>query len=372
MHQSQHFVRVDFERFKAFNKFTLHLRQFNVLVGPNNSGKSTILAAFRMLAAAMRKATSRKAEVVTGPHGDTRGYYVDLSALSVAEENIYYNYDDSHDASVRFHLSNGNSLLLYFPSGVGRCNLITDSPKRCDTPSTFRSQFNCPIGFVPILGPVEQHEQLYEKEAARLALFSYQAARNFRNISYHYPEAFDEFRATLVRTWPGMDIQPPEVDRSHRKPRLHMFCPEERIPREICWAGFGFQVWCQMLTHLIQSRDKVLFLIDEPDIYLHSESQRQLLGLLRNLGPDILIATHSTEIVTEAEPDEIVLINKSRKGARRLTNPADLFEVFHLLGSNLNPILTQLARTKRAVFLEGKDFQILGKFAHKLKNAKLD
>ncbi len=91
-----------------------------------------------------------------------------------------------------------------------------------------------------------------------------------------------------------------------------MFCPESRIPREIFWAGFGFQVWCQMLTHLIQSGNSSVFLIDEPDIYLHSDLQRQLLGLLRNLGPDILIATHSAEIIAEAEPDDIVLINKQQ------------------------------------------------------------
>jgi predicted ATPase len=52
------FVRVDFSRFKAFDRFSIQLRHFNILVGPNNSGKSTILAAFRILAAAMRKATS--------------------------------------------------------------------------------------------------------------------------------------------------------------------------------------------------------------------------------------------------------------------------------------------------------------------------
>ncbi|WP_352523403.1 MULTISPECIES: AAA family ATPase [unclassified Mesorhizobium] len=68
-----------------------------------------------------------------------------------------------------------------------------------------------------------------------------------------------------------MDIEKPIVDYSHKNARLYMFCPESRIPREIFWAGFGFQVWCQMLTHLIQSSNNSLFLIDEPDIYLHSE-----------------------------------------------------------------------------------------------------
>jgi predicted ATPase len=51
MTELHHFVRVDFHRFKAFSTFALHLRHFNILVGPNKSGKSTILAAFRILAA---------------------------------------------------------------------------------------------------------------------------------------------------------------------------------------------------------------------------------------------------------------------------------------------------------------------------------
>lgn len=163
-----------------------------------------------------------------------------------------------------------------------------------------------------------------------------------------------------------MDIESPCVDTSHEKPRLHMFCPETRIPREIFWAGFGFQVWCQMLTHLIQSGDKSLFMIDEPDIYLHSDLQRQLLGLLRNLGPDIIIAIHSTEIISEADSDDIILINKSKRDGKRIKHPSQLWEVFSALGSNLNPILTQLAKTRRAVFVEGDDFQVISKFAQKL------
>ena len=163
-----------------------------------------------------------------------------------------------------------------------------------------------------------------------------------------------------------MDIQPPEIDTTHGRARLHMFCPEDRIPREIFWAGFGFQVWCQMLTHLIQSSETSLFMIDEPDIYLHSDLQRQLLNLLRDLGPDILIATHSTEIITEAETDDILLVDKRRRAARRIWHPSELQQVFATLGSNLNPILTQLVKTRRVIFVEGKDFQILGRFARKL------
>jgi AAA domain, putative AbiEii toxin, Type IV TA system len=290
-----------------------------VLVGPNNAGKSTIIAAFRILAAAMRRASTRKPEIIRSPEGKTPGYTIDLSAISVAEENIFFNYDDSEAASVKFRLSNKNELVLYFPER-NTCYLIADAQgKQIQSPSVFRSLFNCPIGFVPILGPVEHNETLLEKEAARLALFNYRAARNFRNIWYHYPEKFDAFRNALIQTWPGMDIERPKVDISHGRPRLHMFCPEERIPREIFWAGFGFQVWCQMLTHIIQSSDAALFLIDEPDIYLHSDLQRQLLGILRNMGPDILIATHSTEIITEAET--VSEANESNNEVEQISSP---------------------------------------------------
>ncbi len=360
------FTSVEFEHFKAFKRFKLPIYSFNVLVGPNNAGKSTIITAFRILAAAIRKAGARKAEVVNGPLGPTLGHRVDLAGISVADENIFFNYDDSKAAKITFHISNGHTLVLHF-SEQGSCVLIPDAQgKSCDAPGKFRRHFNCPIGFVPILGPVEADEALYGEEAARLALFNYRAARNFRNIWHHYPDKFDQFREAIKRTWPGMDISPPEVDNSHERPRLYMYCPEHRIPREIVWAGFGFQVWCQMVTHIIQSSDVSIFMIDEPDIYLHSDLQRQLMGILRNLGPDILIATHSTEIITESDIDSILVIDKAKSRPNRVRNSSQLSEVFEALGSNANPILTQLAKTRRVVFVEGKDFQVLSRFARKL------
>ncbi|CAM3182288.1 ATPase AAA-type core domain-containing protein [Sphingomonas antarctica] len=366
-----HFVAVEFYRFKAFSRFSINLRNFNVLVGPNNAGKSTVLIAFRILAAAFRRSTTRKAEFLHGPDGPVRGYSVDLTSISVAEENLFYNYNDGEAAWVKFELSSGNSLLLYFPERE-TCYLIPDAQgKSCSTPSDFKRHFRCQIGFVPILGPVEHRERLYEKEAARRALSNYGAARNFRNIWYHFPEEFDEFRALVKRTWPGMDVTPPEIDSSHERAVLHMWCPENRMPREIFWAGFGFQVWCQMLTHLLQSRRVSMFLIDEPDIYLHSDLQRQILNILRELGPDVILATHSTEIVTEAETDEIVVVDKQKARASRLKNAGQLESVFRILGSTVNPVLTQLAKTRRVIFVEGLDFQLLSRFARKLGKERL-
>jgi energy-coupling factor transporter ATP-binding protein EcfA2 len=359
----EHITSIRYNNYKTFRQYSVSINDFNILVGPNNSGKSTVIGSLKILAEALRKARSRNPVFVKGPNGSIRGYEVDLSNVPVATENVFYNYDDTTPAKVTFRLSNGAKLLLYFPER-DVCLMIPETGgKQITTTSQFKKQFDITIGFVPVLGPVEHNEQLYQKEAARLALITHRAARNYRNIWYHYPDEFDEFREQLIATWPGMDIQKPEPHYSPKKPLLHMFCPEDRIPREIFWAGFGFQVWCQMLTFIVKNKNVSLFLIDEPDIYLHSDLQRQLLTLLKNLGPDILIATHSTEIITEADPDDILLINKRARSAKRLKDPSQLKIIFGSLGSNLNPIMTQLAKTKRALFVEGKDFQILSQFA---------
>jgi hypothetical protein len=42
-----------------------------------------------------------------------------------------------------------------------------------------------------------------------------------------------------------------------------------------------------------------------------------------------------------------------------------MLDVFASLGSDMNPLLTQLAKTRRALFVEGQDFRIIARFASK-------
>lgn len=364
-----HITTVRFSHYKAFKSFVIHLHEFNVLVGPNNSGKSTIVGAFRILHEGLRKARAKSPERIEVDGVVTMGYKLSIEDLPVAAENIFHNYDDSQSATVTFKLSNDSVLKLHFPER-GVCLMVAE-PKTgaVRSPRDFRTLFDVDVAFVPILGPVDQREQLYAKEAARLALMTSGASRNFRNIWYHYPEDFDKFRELVQTTWPGMDIERPEVGAEGRQ--LFMFCPEERYPREICWSGYGFQVWCQMLTFIVKASQASLLVIDEPDIYLHSDLQRQLVALLREFGPDILIATHSTEIIAECEPTSLLNINKRKNAASRVKDVSQLKRVFAALGSNLNPTLTQLAKTRRVVFVEGLDFQLLSVFARTLGMQRL-
>ena len=121
-----------------------------------------------------------------------------------------------------------------------------------------------------------------------------------------------------------------------------------------------------MLTFIVRCKNDSLLIIDEPDIYLHSDLQRQLVGLLKSIPSDVLLATHSTEIISESDPGDLLVINKKTQSPKRIKDPLQLQSVFTALVSNLNPTLTQLAKAKRALFVEGKDFQILAAFARKL------
>lgn len=139
-----HFTSVSFHRYKGFKTFSLSLKEFNVLIGPNNCGKSTIIGAFRILAEALRKARSKKPEMVSGPNGNVLGYSIDLSAIPIATENVFYNYDESEPSSVKFHLSNDNVLMLFFPER-GICNLICNAKDKIIKNTTdFNLSYNRP------------------------------------------------------------------------------------------------------------------------------------------------------------------------------------------------------------------------------------
>jgi len=352
--------RVEFFNFKAFGYLSVSLASMNVLVGPNNSGKSTILSAFRVLSAGIKRANAKSAEIVAGPTGDVFGYIVPLEDLPFSLENVHTNYDDSQPTFVKFHFSNRNTMILYFPVGGGAMLIPERAGRAIRTPSSFRREYPCRVEAIPVLGPVEHKEVFVTQQTIQRGLSTHRASRHFRNYWYQFPQDFDVFAQIIRDTWSGMDIQPPEYNYEY----LMMFCKEDRIDRELYWAGFGFQVWCQLMTHIVRSRTADLLVIDEPEIYLHPDLQRRLLSILRDAGPDILLATHSTEIVSEADPSDILLIDKTKRAAQRLKETQQVQEAIDILGSNQNITLTQLARSRRVLFVEGPDdYRILGRFA---------
>ena len=218
---------------------------------------------------------------------------------------------------------------------------------------------------------LEHNESVLTEDTVRRALNTHRASRHFRNYWRYFPEGFNEFAALLNRTWPSMELDPPELT-APLDQKLIMICRESRVSREIFWAGFGFQIWCQLLTHISRATESTLLIVDEPEIYLHPDVQRQLLWILREIQPDILLATHSTEIMGEADAGEILLVDKGKRSAERLKDIEGVQKALEAVGSLQNLTLTQLARNRKILFVEGtNDYKVLRRFARKLGLDKL-
>ena len=340
------------------------------MVGPNNAGKSTVISAFRILDVALRKARRLKAERVPLPNGNVGfGHRVPEQQISVSLENVATDYNDQ-DSRIEFRLTNRNKLFLYFPNDGGCIFHWENEGPGANTPGKFKNAFPISIQVIPVLGPLEHEEAYVNEDTVRSSLNTHRACRHFRNYWHYFHEGWERFSDMVSSTWPGMNIRKPELDIANRK--LSMFVSEDRIDREVYWSGFGFQIWCQLLTHLSHSNEASILVIDEPEIYLHPDIQRQLLGILRSVGADILLATHSVEIMGEADPAEIILINKGSRSAKRLKDIEEVQVALESLGSAQNITLTHLARTKRIVFVEGiSDYKSIRRFARNLGYQKL-
>jgi energy-coupling factor transporter ATP-binding protein EcfA2 len=356
--------RIEFTNFKALSKYSISLGEVNVLVGPNNSGKSTIIGALRTLDSAIRFARGRAPTRVHFGEETAIGYRIPNESVPISLENVHTDYNTA-ESRVTFHLANSNALALIFESDGGCVLLPTTSNGMITSAAGFRREFAINLVIVPVLGPVEHNEKRRERATVVAGLSTHRASRQFRSYWHYYPEGFDAFAELVERTWSDMRIEAPEFDPATAE--LTMFCREGRMTREIYWVGFGFQIWCQLLTHISRATSDALIVVDEPEVYLHPDVQRQLLGILRDSGANVLMATHSSEIIAEADPSEIVMVDKRRRSGERLKNIAGVQRALESVGSAQNITLTALAKNRRVLFVEGlDDFRLLRRFARKL------
>jgi energy-coupling factor transporter ATP-binding protein EcfA2 len=139
-------------------------------------------------------------------------------------------------------------------------------------------------------------------------------------------------------------------------------------PRDIMVEGSGFLQWLSVYA-LAVTRDINVLLLDEPDAHLHPSLQAHLMDRLRSLAREnrkqVLLATHSTEILRQVDHRCIYELNK--RGHRYLTLDQQRVGLFAGLGSEYSPKIDQLRKSKRVVFVEGTfDEAILRAFATKI------
>lgn len=222
--------RIEFSNFKAFGSYSLTVGEINILVGPNNSGKSTIIGALRTLDAAVRFARTRPPTRLYIGEDTVIGYRIPEESVPISLENVQTDYNGI-EARITFFLSNGNTLALIFPEDGG-CALIPQLDGGVLTSAAiFKREFPISTVVVPVLGPVEHNEHRRERSTVVAGLSTHRASRHFRSFWHYNPEGFKSFADLIAKTWPGMSISGPECD--NVTGQLAMFCMEGRMTREL-------------------------------------------------------------------------------------------------------------------------------------------
>lgn len=140
---------------------------------------------------------------------------------------------------------------------------------------------------------------------------------------------------------------------------LNLFVEENGFKINATELGGGFQnalVIAILKAFEEKKKSGAIFLIEEPEMYLHPQMQRSLYKSLRKIGEtnQVIYSTHSTHFVTIPEYDEITLIKKfdgqTVKVKSTLTKTSALTEK---LRKELDPERNELFFAKKVLFVEG-------------------
>lgn len=125
------------------------------------------------------------------------------------------------------------------------------------------------------------------------------------------------------------------------------------------WMGHGLQMWLQTMWFLARSSQNSTVILDEPDVYMHADLQRKLIRFLKKNFNQVILATHSIEIISEVEPEDILVVDKSKNRSLYTSTVPAVQTLINTIGSMQNIGLARLWSAKKLLLVEGKDIQIL-------------
>lgn len=137
--------------------------------------------------------------------------------------------------------------------------------------------------------------------------------------------------------------------------------------RDIMAEGSGFLQWLSVYTFALSPNIDVL-LLDEPDAHLHCSLQNELLDQLKELAAkkqkQVIVATHSTEVIKSFDYRDVIHAEKGHY--HYLADEGSKTYVMSGLGTEYFLLLDAIQRHKKILFVENKwDAEILKQFCDK-------
>ncbi len=357
-------ISIHLQKFRQFADTQIITRDFNLLVGPNNCGKTTILHAIKTFFLLM--------------HGHVRfegtppkpKYHKRF--LSSAEEiaptpdtkELWYNQKIGKPISITITFDDNVSFGLSLRQQFGQIHVSTDDLPVGITAQTLKSYLGLEVAFIPGLVGVLVSEP-YSTGARRNALASQGRYSEIFRSSLHQLKKNDEDLISKINEWLsvlfGKSLSAVEFD-----PALDEYVTvkykQDDSDFDVVSSGAGLQQVIQMLTYLYINKPQIL-LIDEPDAHLHSKLQSRLGELFQKVAKDldaqVFLSTHSLDLIDTFSTEEVIVVDATKNTLSPIGSDSEL--VSTLIDADIIDVsaLSRLLSSRKIVVVEDKDQTVL-------------
>lgn len=360
-----------FRNFKGFADLEVDVGEFNVLVGPNNAGKSTLLQGIDLLFALIKLHRD-------GDRLSSSGRIMPAALLPVAGlrdlffRQIWRQANEYVEATIGAVFSDASRVEFGIRLLFGNANSRVLDHEGIDA-KHLDALIAWPAVWVPSSVGIVRDEE-YRTPARRAALIN--AGRHnevLRNLllalGQERPEEYDVLQRTLQERF-GAQLAGVAFNEFLDQFVSSDYRAEDGGRHDLYSAGSGFVQVVQLLTFILL-RDANVVLLDEPDAHLHSSLQRVVVEVLDDLSRErqmqVIISTHSKEIINFVDPTRLIFIERGGHQAAPYAADVTPMTILRSLGAIDNVDAYALVKNRRCLFVEGTDdATILGRFAAKL------
>ncbi len=356
--------------FKRISEETFEFTNFDLLVGRNNTGKSTILQAIAIWQFCVDEFQRAKRKGKSG----IQIVLPNFSALPVPEFSLLW----KDRTERRYPAKKGNKGQEYILIDIELTWLESDMQERSfgvqlryGSPQTiyaipvqgwnqFRQYDNDKvlprIAYVPPFSGLEPSEEWRDTSVIKKQVGKAQPGSVLRNLLLlvkEKPAAHGDWGeiALEVSRWFSIKLLEPQYERGVD---TLIRCEYEQAKKtyDIIAGGSGFHQTLTMLAFLY-GYNPTTILLDEPDAHLHVNLQREVLDFFKQQSVErqtqFLIATHSEELVNGVASNQIVSLHSGEPTRNRPVN-----HVLAAMADVSNQEETQLRQSAYLLYVEGE------------------
>lgn len=333
-------TRLRIRNFKRLKDADIELGKAVVLIGPNNSGKTTALQALALWEIGLRRwnekrkgrvapekrsgVTINRRDLISIPVPDANLLWRDLHVRNVERvegpegksttrtQNIRVDIivdgvTDSRSWSCGLEFDYANEESLY-------CRPLRPETETGDRMPVPEEATRMRVAFLPPMSGLAAVEPKWEPGRINVLIGEGQTAQVLRNLCYYLHTQTDsqDLWDKLVRQIHqlfGVTLLPPRY--VTERGEITMEYQEERGGRlDLSSSGRGLQQTLLLLTHLY-ANPKTVLLLDEPDAHLEVLRQRQTYKMLTDIAMEqasqVIAASHSEIVLNEAADRDVVI-----------------------------------------------------------------